>query len=158
MQSQPSPYQNADELMELNQKINKRFIRDVYKPPKHIGRIPNSSEFFSPEHAPVHPNVIRPFMPQEFHEKFEPPKKIIKMPALHSVPATSTNAPPKPVMTPSPYYQVAKSTPAPTCLDVSCHTTSCPVCSQLYKRLDYMYISVIIFLVIIIMVMWKRKN
>ena len=122
----------SDEREELEQKINLKFIR----PPMNYKKIPSYSES-SPQ--AVFPQETRPF------RLLEPLRS--KIDTL-------------PRMTPSPVYEkerpVVIQTPEPTCIDVHDHAKSCSVCSKLYKNYTAIYISVIVFLCLIILFLLKK--
>lgn len=126
-----STYYDQNELSELNQKINNRFIRNVYKPPKRT-RLLHSSEII-PQHEE---QVLRPFVMQQQqtpqYETFQQFDNRI-------------------MATPSPFYHQE-----PDCRNVADHTTNCPVCCKLYKSYNVIYITIIAILIIIIMFLLKK--
>lgn len=135
-----STYYNQAELSELNTKINNRFIRNVYKPPKQSSsqppppqqqRLLNSSEFM--EHA-------RPMVMMDAEEEV-----VVDIPPPDVMMPTHARA------TPSPYY-----CPSLDCRHVATHTTTCPVCQKLYKGYDAVYIAIIVALMIVIIFLIKK--
>lgn len=131
-----STYYDQNELSALNQKINHRFIRNVYKPPKRT-RLLHSSEIMPSEPPQYQMDQPRPLViPQEdfVNETPPPPQQSIIM------------------ATPSPYYYPEVT----NCRHVADHTTNCPVCCKLYKGYDALYLTIIAILVIIIMFLIKK--
>lgn len=120
----------SDERQELEQKINMKFIR----PPMNYKKIPNYSDS-----QPVFKQESRPFRLLE-----TPRSKIESLPRI----------------TPSPIYEETKpliiQTPEPTCIDVHDHAKTCSVCSKLYKNYTAIYISIIVFLCLIILFLLKK--
>lgn len=159
---------NDDELDELNQKINKKFIRHVIKPMEQAHRyhssssvqetaykIPSSSDVFRPPHPPNYHLAINPLRPQDYGQKppphhaesfqMPPLKQRTPVQDLYRYPPVSAPAPPPP---PTPESL--------NCVVVCQHVKSCPVCSQLYKPQTGVYLAIITILVIIILFLFKK--
>ena len=132
MQQQPTFYHSDDELDKLNDKINRRFIREVFKPVT----IPNSSEV----------TTVRPFhhQPRRTILSERAPPAITPSPFFGLDPSSS----------PSPSPLVPSTTL--NCVGVAEHTTNCPVCKKLYQSNNSAYIVIIILLLIIISVFIKK--
>jgi hypothetical protein len=127
---------NEENVDALNEKIHKKFIRNVIKPmEQYYGhqsyqspyKIPSSSSFLSP---------IKAFNPEEYEKVPKEEKTPIYLSSTYSTPCP---------------------TPAPlNCIVVCEHIQSCPVCSQLYKPYTGVYLTVITILVIIILFLLKK--
>jgi hypothetical protein len=132
MQQQPTFYHSDDELDKLNDKINRRFIREVFKPVS----IPNSSEVTS----------VRPFHHQ-------PRRTILSERAPPAItPSPFFGLDPTPTQLPPLQYSNLN------CVGVADHTANCPVCKKLYQSSNSAYIVVIILLLIIISVFIKKHR
>lgn len=125
----------SDERQELEQKINLKFIR----PPMNYKKIPNYSDS-SP--MPVFKQDSRPFRLVD-----TPRSKIDSLPRSTPPPGYGQEVIQRPVMI---------QTPEPTCVDVHDHAKTCSVCSRLYKNYTAIYISVIVFLCLIILFLLKK--
>lgn len=129
---------NEENVDELNEKIHKKFIRNVIKPmEQYYGhqsyqspyKIPSSSSFLHP---------MKPFIPEEYE----------RIPKEEKTPIYLSSYSPSPSPCP---------TAAPlTCIVVCEHIQSCPVCSQLYKPYMGVYLTIITILVIIILFLLKK--
>ena len=131
MQQQPTFYHSDDELDKLNDKINRRFIREVFKPVS----IPNSSEV----------TTVRPFhhQPRRTILSERAPPAITPSPFFGLDPL-----PPSPTSSPT----------GLNCVGVAEHTTNCPVCKKLYQSNNSPYIVIIIMLLIIIFIFIKKQR
>lgn len=124
----------SDERQELEQKINLKFIR----PSMNYKKIPSYT---------TSSDIHRPF--RIINQEHPPPRSKIEN---------------LPRSTPSPIYEelepqrapIIIQSPSPTCIDVHDHTKNCSVCNKLYKNFTAIYISVIVFLCIIILFLLKK--
>jgi len=130
-------YYNNSYIDELNEKINRRFIRNIVKPynndlkKKPIYRIPNSSDWLPKK--PVQPG-INFTMPQGINDRVET--------GIHEK------------YTPAPKYipvYVEQS-----CKNINDHVHSCQICSQLYRPYNNILLIIIFILVIIILFLIKK--
>jgi len=148
-------------VQDLQQRINKKFIRNVIKPRQYLShieeqmpyRIPNSSELlkdkpFEPEtyftpyrHGPILQQ--QPF--QQTHALREP------FETLSSPTPPPSPSPPTPPPSPSP-----PSPPVVPCVFICEHVRSCPVCNQIYRPQTGIYLTVIVILVIVILFLLKK--
>ena len=143
-------------VQDLQQRINKKFIRNVIKPRQYLSHvdeqmpytIPNSSElltdkpfepktYFAPyRHGPILQQQSPPFQQTHaFREAFE-------------TLSPQRPSPPPPPPPPSPHVV--------NCVFICEHVRSCPVCSQIYRPQTGIYLTVIVILVIVILFLLKK--
>lgn len=138
---------------DLEQKINRKFIRNVIKPLEQINRynepttpyqIPSASELFQ-RYPPTGSQI--PFEPSLYTSRPPLTSPLVSehRAPLPSSPVVSLPQPPVPVP-PTPL----------NCVTVCGHVKACPVCSQLYRPYIGVYLTVIVILVIIILFLAKK--
>lgn len=144
----PAETYTAQDLDELNQKIQNRFIRDVVKPysngirkPMHIPPtpyiIPKASEVFYPPPIPEMPN--------------NRPRRIVHVPPQYT--PIMSSAPPT---APCPLDYRVKETVNIGCIDIHQHVNNCPVCSKLHRPYNSILMVIIVILLLIILFLAKK--
>ncbi|NDE15969.1 hypothetical protein EBZ80_13665 [bacterium] len=141
-QLQPPHYYRTDDLQELNQKIQHRFIRDVVKP---YGPAARKREYRIPDLRPRRESTTLRKTPigeikSHAHEKEINPYTLYRPEAFEP--------PPSPPATPPPVVL--------SCLDIHRHVHDCPICGRLYQSYSPVYIGIILILVLVIAVLLKQ--
>lgn len=141
-QLQPPHYYATDDLQELNQKIQHRFIRDVVKP---YGPAARKREYRIPDLRPRRESTTLRKTPigeikNHAHEKEINPYTLYRREPFEP-----------PATTPPPVQNRALS-----CLDVHRHVHDCPICGRLYRSYSPVYIGIILILVLVIAFLLRR--
>jgi hypothetical protein len=143
---QPPHYYRTDDLQELNQKIQHRFIRDVVKPYGPAARRPPvAREYRVPDLRPRRESTTlrkTPIGETTGHKEINP----------YTIYRREAFEPPQATPPPAREEVVVRL----SCLDVHRHARDCPICGRLYLSYSPVYIGVILILVLVIVFLLKN--
>ena len=169
----PAETYTTQDLDELNQKIQNRFIREVVKPysngirkPMHIPpsqyTIPKSSEVFSSS-SPAQPPPL-PSICLNRQGQSQSQRRIVHVPPQYTPIMTTP-------LSPSHMQQLQTQAPCPldfrfrenkntvniACLDIHQHVGNCPVCSKLHRPYNSILMVIIVVLLLVILFLSKKS-
>jgi hypothetical protein len=159
----PAETYTTQDLNDLNQKIQNRFIREVVKPysngirkPMHIPpsqyTIPKSSEVFSSSSPPPPPPL--PFIGSNRQGQGQQ-RRIVHVPPQYT-PITPHMQQACPLDFRFQEKIEQKNTVNIACLDIHQHVGNCPVCSKLHRPYNSILMVIIVVLLLIILFLSKK--